>query len=41
MTFGVIYPPQVAMVGLGRITDRPVAVDGMPRRTCEPTKPSK
>lgn len=27
--FGVIYPPQVAMVGLGRITDRPVAVDGM------------
>ncbi len=27
--FGVIYPPQVAMVGLGRVTDRPVAVDGM------------
>ncbi|WP_060177396.1 dihydrolipoamide acetyltransferase family protein [Streptomyces sp. IMTB 1903] len=26
---GVIYPPQVAMVGLGRVTDRPVAVDGM------------
>ncbi|MER6216969.1 dihydrolipoamide acetyltransferase family protein [Streptomyces sp. NPDC001272] len=27
--FGVIYPPQVAMVGLGRVTDRPVAVAGM------------
>lgn len=27
--FGVIYPPQVAMVGLGRVSDRPVAVDGM------------
>ncbi|WP_420078698.1 dihydrolipoamide acetyltransferase family protein [Streptomyces sp. JL4002] len=26
---GVIYPPQVAMIGLGRVTDRPVAVDGM------------
>ncbi|WP_237546025.1 2-oxo acid dehydrogenase subunit E2 [Streptomyces sp. SID1046] len=27
--FGVIYPPQVALVGLGRVTERPVAVDGM------------
>ncbi|MFM9373187.1 2-oxo acid dehydrogenase subunit E2 [Streptomyces sp. Da 82-17] len=27
--FGVIYPPQVALVGLGRITDRPVAVNGL------------
>jgi pyruvate dehydrogenase E2 component (dihydrolipoamide acetyltransferase) len=27
--FGVIYPPQVALVGLGRVIDRPVAVDGM------------
>ncbi|MFD6230309.1 dihydrolipoamide acetyltransferase family protein [Streptomyces sp. NPDC060232] len=27
--FGVIYPPQVAMVGLGRVTERPVAVAGM------------
>ncbi|MFJ3927070.1 dihydrolipoamide acetyltransferase family protein [Streptomyces sp. NPDC090022] len=27
--YGVIYPPQVALVGLGRVTDRPVAVDGM------------
>jgi pyruvate dehydrogenase E2 component (dihydrolipoamide acetyltransferase) len=26
---GVIYPPQVALVGFGRITDRPWAVDGM------------
>jgi len=26
---GVIYPPQVALVGYGRIVDRPVAVDGM------------
>ena len=26
---GVIYPPQVALVGLGRVVDRPVAVDGM------------
>ncbi len=26
---GVIYPPQVALVGFGRIVDRPVAVDGM------------
>jgi pyruvate dehydrogenase E2 component (dihydrolipoyllysine-residue acetyltransferase) len=27
--FGVIYPPQVALVGFGRITDRPWAQDGM------------
>ncbi|MDW8806485.1 2-oxo acid dehydrogenase subunit E2, partial [Streptomyces scabiei] len=27
--FGVIYPPQVALVGFGRIVDRPCAVDGM------------
>ncbi len=26
---GVVYPPQVALVGFGRIADRPVAVDGM------------
>jgi pyruvate dehydrogenase E2 component (dihydrolipoamide acetyltransferase) len=27
--FGVIYPPQVALVGFGRIQERPWAVDGM------------
>ena len=27
--FGVIYPPQVALVGFGRITERPWAQDGM------------
>ncbi|MFF7443017.1 dihydrolipoamide acetyltransferase family protein [Streptomyces sp. NPDC008122] len=27
--FGVVYPPQVALVGLGRIVERPVAVDGL------------
>ncbi len=27
--FGVIYPPQVALVGFGKMTDRPVAIDGM------------
>jgi pyruvate dehydrogenase E2 component (dihydrolipoamide acetyltransferase) len=27
--FGVIYPPQVALVGFGSITERPVAIDGM------------
>jgi pyruvate dehydrogenase E2 component (dihydrolipoamide acetyltransferase) len=27
--FGVIYPPQVAIVGVGRITERPWARDGM------------
>ncbi len=27
--YGVLYPPQVALVGFGRVTQRPVAVDGM------------
>jgi pyruvate dehydrogenase E2 component (dihydrolipoamide acetyltransferase) len=27
--FGVVYPPQVALVGLGRVVDRPWAIDGM------------
>jgi pyruvate dehydrogenase E2 component (dihydrolipoamide acetyltransferase) len=27
--FGVIYPPQVALVGFGRIVERPVARDGL------------
>jgi pyruvate dehydrogenase E2 component (dihydrolipoamide acetyltransferase) len=27
--FGVIYPPQVALVGFGKITERPVAANGM------------
>ncbi|QNE73920.1 2-oxo acid dehydrogenase subunit E2 [Streptomyces finlayi] len=27
--FGVIYPPQVALVGFGRVVDRPLAVDGL------------
>jgi pyruvate dehydrogenase E2 component (dihydrolipoamide acetyltransferase) len=26
--FGVIFPPQVALVGLGRIVDEPAAVEG-------------
>lgn len=26
---GVIYPPQVALVGFGRVRERPWAVDGM------------
>ena len=26
---GVIYPPQVALVGIGRVVERPWAVDGM------------
>jgi pyruvate dehydrogenase E2 component (dihydrolipoamide acetyltransferase) len=26
---GVIYPPQVALVGFGRVTERPWAVDGL------------
>ena len=26
--FGVIYPPQVALVGFGKVTERPVAVGG-------------
>jgi pyruvate dehydrogenase E2 component (dihydrolipoamide acetyltransferase) len=27
--FGVIYPPQVAIVGFGKITERPIAADGL------------
>jgi pyruvate dehydrogenase E2 component (dihydrolipoamide acetyltransferase) len=27
--FGVIYPPQVAIVGFGKITERPFAADGL------------
>ncbi len=27
-TFGVIYPPQVALVGFGKVVDRPWCVDG-------------
>jgi pyruvate dehydrogenase E2 component (dihydrolipoamide acetyltransferase) len=27
--FGVIYPPQVALVGFGKITERPWAVNGL------------
>lgn len=27
--WGVIYPPQVALVGLGRVVEQPVAADGM------------
>ncbi|MEU0312994.1 dihydrolipoamide acetyltransferase family protein [Nocardioides sp. NPDC006273] len=27
--YGVIYPPQVAVVGFGRVVDRPWAVDGL------------
>jgi pyruvate dehydrogenase E2 component (dihydrolipoamide acetyltransferase) len=27
--FGVIYPPQVALVGYGRVVQRPWAADGM------------
>jgi pyruvate dehydrogenase E2 component (dihydrolipoamide acetyltransferase) len=26
---GVIYPPQVALVGFGRVSERPWAVDGL------------
>ncbi len=29
MVYGVIYPPQVALVGFGKVTERPVAVDGL------------
>ncbi len=29
LVYGVIYPPQVALVGLGKVVERPVAVDGM------------
>jgi len=28
-TFGVIYPPQVALIGFGRVREQPVARDGM------------
>lgn len=27
--YGVIYPPQVALIGFGRISERPWAEDGM------------
>jgi pyruvate dehydrogenase E2 component (dihydrolipoyllysine-residue acetyltransferase) len=27
--FGVIFPPQVALVGIGKVAERPVAVNGM------------
>ena len=27
--FGIIYPPQVALVGFGKIVERPWAVEGM------------
>jgi pyruvate dehydrogenase E2 component (dihydrolipoamide acetyltransferase) len=27
--FGIIYPPQVALVGFGKITERPWAANGM------------
>ena len=27
--FGVIYPPQVALVGFGKVTERPFAADGL------------
>jgi pyruvate dehydrogenase E2 component (dihydrolipoamide acetyltransferase) len=27
--FGVIYPPQVALVGFGRVREQPIAHDGM------------
>ncbi|MFH9728484.1 dihydrolipoamide acetyltransferase family protein [Streptomyces sp. NPDC017254] len=27
--FGVVYPPQVALVGFGRVVERPVAVNGL------------
>ena len=29
VVYGVIYPPQVALVGFGRVTDRPRARDGL------------
>jgi pyruvate dehydrogenase E2 component (dihydrolipoamide acetyltransferase) len=37
--FAVIYPPQVAMVGVGRIVERPWCVDGrvVPRRVATVT----
>jgi pyruvate dehydrogenase E2 component (dihydrolipoyllysine-residue acetyltransferase) len=27
--FGVIFPPQVALIGIGKVADKPVAVNGM------------
>jgi pyruvate dehydrogenase E2 component (dihydrolipoamide acetyltransferase) len=27
--YGVIYPPQVALVGVGKVVSRPWAVDGL------------
>ena len=29
LVYGVIYPPQVALVGFGKVVERPMAVDGM------------
>jgi pyruvate dehydrogenase E2 component (dihydrolipoamide acetyltransferase) len=29
LVYGVIYPPQVALVGFGKLTERAVAVNGM------------
>ena len=29
LVYGVIYPPQVALVGFGKVAERPVAVDGL------------
>jgi len=29
LVYGVIYPPQVALVGVGRIVERPWAIDGL------------
>jgi pyruvate dehydrogenase E2 component (dihydrolipoamide acetyltransferase) len=29
LVFGVIYPPQVALVGFGKVVERPVAANGM------------
>ena len=37
--FGIIYPPQVALVGFGKIVERPWVVDGqvVPRRVVTAT----
>jgi pyruvate dehydrogenase E2 component (dihydrolipoamide acetyltransferase) len=37
--FGIIYPPQVAIVGFGRIAERPWVVDGavVPRQVVTAT----
>jgi pyruvate dehydrogenase E2 component (dihydrolipoamide acetyltransferase) len=29
LVYGVIYPPQVALVGFGKVVERPVAVAGL------------